>query len=128
MPTPAELRAAVDDYLTAMNTNDRERYVSLYTIDATIEDPVGSDVVRGHDSIREWWDLVHSLADTIELVPTGPVRVAGREVAFPFQAVATTDGEQRVADIIDVMEFDDDRRIVGMRAFWDPAEARPKQG
>jgi len=127
MPSPDELRGAVEDYIEAMSTNDRDRYVSLFAADATLEDPVGSEVRRGHDAIGEFWDMVHTLSDTITLVPTGPVRVAGTELAFPMQAVSDVGGAEMVVDIIDVFAFDEEGKIAAMRAFWDPSEMRPRE-
>lgn len=126
MPDAAVMRQVVTDYVEAMNSGDRARYVSLFAPDATIEDPVGSDVRKGHDEIGAFWDLVHSLSSRITLVQTGPVRVAGRELAFPMQAVSEVDGAEMVVDIIDVFVVDDDGKIASMRAFWDPAEMRPR--
>jgi steroid delta-isomerase len=127
MPTPDEMRTLVDRYMQAMNSNDREGYVALFADDGTMEDPVGSEIRRGHDAIRELWDEIHSLSPTITLMLTGPVRVAGSELAFPMEAVSDVGGTTMIVDIIDVFRVDDDGRIAAMRAFWDPAEIRPHE-
>lgn len=127
MPTPDEMRTLVDRYVQAMNSNDREGYVSLFAPDATMEDPVGSEVRRGHDGVRTLWDEVHALSPQITLVLTGPVRVAGSELAFPMEAVSDVGGTTMIVDIIDVFGVDDDGRITSMRAYWDPAEIRPHE-
>jgi steroid Delta-isomerase len=118
----------VDAYIAAMSSNDKEGYVALFATDATVEDPVGSDVRKGHVEIGEFWDMVHTLSETITLVPTGPVRVAANELAFPMQAVSDVGGTKMVVDIIDVFAVDDDCKITAMRAFWDMAEMRPYDG
>ena len=128
MPTPDVLRALVDDYVRAMSDDDKDAYVALFADDATIEDPVGSEIRRGREQIAEFWDMVRSLSETITLVPTGPVRVAGNELAFPMQAVSEVGGAKMVVDIIDVFVVDDDRKITAMRAFWDMSEMRPYEG
>lgn len=128
MPSPDEIRAVVTRYMEAMSANDKEGYVALFAPDATIEDPVGTEVHTGHDEIRAFWDMVHTLSSSITLVPTGPPRVAGREVAFPMQAISEVGGSKLVVDIIDVFALDDECRITSMRAFWDPAEMRPYEG
>ena len=69
--------------------------------------------------------MVQGMSDSMELVRTGPIRAAGDEAAFPFQVRPTMGDTRLVVDIIDVFTFDDDARIVGMRAFWDPTEMRP---
>jgi steroid delta-isomerase len=128
MPTPDELRALVDDYVRAMSEGDKDAYVALFADDATVEDPVGSEVRRGREQIAEFWDMVRTLSETITLVPTGPVRVAANELAFPMQAVSDVGGAKMVVDIIDVFVVDDHRKISGMRAFWDMSEMRPYEG
>ena len=128
MPSADELRGLVDDYIAAMSNNDKDGYVALFAADATVEDPVGSDVQKGHDAIGNFWDMVHTLSETITLVPTGPARVAANEVAFPMQAVSDIGGSKMVVDIIDIFAVDDDRKITAMRAFWDMAEMRPYDG
>jgi steroid Delta-isomerase len=125
MPSADELRGLVDEYIAAMSSNDKDGYVALFAADATVEDPVGSDVQKGHDEIGNFWDMVHTLSETITLVPTGPVRVAGNELAFPMQAVSDVGGTKMVVDIIDIFAVGDDRKITAMRAFWDMAEMRP---
>lgn len=128
MPTPDEMRALVDDYIAAMSSNDKDGYVALFADDATVEDPIGSGVHTGHDEIRGFWDMVHSLSDSITLVGTGPVRVAGDELAFPMQAISDVGGSKVVVDIIDTFVVDADRKITGMRAFWDASDMRPYEG
>jgi steroid delta-isomerase len=128
MPTPDELRAVVDEYVEAMSTSDKAAYVAMFADDATVEDPVGSGVRRGRDEIAEFWDMVHTLSETITLVPTGPARAAGNEVAFPMQAVSDVGGTKMVVDIIDTFVVDDAGKISSMRAFWDMAEMRPYEG
>lgn len=128
MPSPEALRGLVDDYVAAMSTNDKDRYVALFAENGTVEDPVGSDIRKGHAEIGEFWDMVHTLSETITLIRTGPVRVAGNELAFPMQAVSDVGGTEMVVDIIDVFTVDDDRRITAMRAFWDMSEMRPYEG
>ncbi len=128
MPTAEALRGLVDDYVAAMSTNDKDRYVALFAENGTVEDPVGSDIRKGHAEIGEFWDMVHTLSETITLVRTGPVRVAGNELAFPMQAVSDVGGTEMVVDIIDVFTVDDDRTITAMRAFWDMSEMRPYEG
>ena len=127
MPTPDEMRALVDEYMAAMSTNDKDAYVALFADDATVEDPIGSGVHAGHEAIRGFWDLVHSLSESITLVGTGPVRVSGNELAFPMQAVSDVGGTKMVVDIIDTFVVDDERRLTGMRAFWDMSEMRPHE-
>jgi steroid Delta-isomerase len=123
----ATIRSTIEAYCAAFTAGDRDGYVGQFTDDAWIEDPVGSPRLLGHEAIGGFFDQSRSLAETIELRQTGPVRVAaaGGEAAFPMQARPVIGGDTYCVDIIDVMTFDDDGKITTMRAFWDPAEMRP---
>lgn len=119
------IRAAVEAYCTAFTRGDRDAYVALFTDDAWIEDPVGTPRHVGSAAIGAFFEQSSSLAESIELRQTGPVRAAAGECAFPMQARPNIGGDTYCVDIIDVMTFDDGGKITTMRAFWDPAEMRP---
>jgi len=121
----ATIRSTVEAYCAAFTARDRDAYVGVFASDAWIEDPVGTPRHEGAEAIGGFFDQSSSLAESIELRLTGPVRVAAGECAFPMQARPTIGGDTYCVDIIDVMTFDDDGKITTMRAFWDPAEMRP---
>ena len=126
MPADAEtIRATVERYTSGFS--DKETLLACFADDAWIEDPVGTPRHEGKAAIGAFWEQTRGLADSIELVRTGPVRVAGGEAAFPMQARPTIGGTPFCVDIIDVMTFDDTGVITTMRAFWDPAEMRPAE-
>ncbi len=125
MADKTQIIETIERYMDCMGRADKEGWLALFHEDATVEDPVGDPVNAGREAIGEFWDMVQGMSDSMELVVTGPVRVAGDEAAVPFQ-VRSTVGDARLAvDIIDVFAFDADGSIVGMRAFWDPTEMRP---
>lgn len=128
MATKDEIIALVDRYLEVFSEGDKGGYLALFAEDGTVEDPVGTDVHRGREAIAAFWDGVRGLSPVIELVPTGPPRVAGHEVAFPMQAISTIGDDRVVVDIIDVFDVAPDGRISSMRAFWDMADMRPYEG
>ena len=105
-----------DTYMRAMSANDYDVVLALYADDATLEDPVGSDVLSGKAAISEFY---RSIGDTdITCERTGSVRYAGREIVFPFDCtMQTKDGKLKV-EIIDHFILNDDDLVVGMRAFW----------
>ena len=121
----ATIRATVEAYCAAFTAGDGAAYVALFAEDAWLEDPVGSPRIEGHEAIGGFFEQSSSMAESIELRLTGPVRVAAGEAAFPMQARPSIGGTTFGVDIIDVMTFDDAGRITTMRAFWDPAEMRP---
>jgi len=120
-----QINATIDRYVAAFSSGDRDGYLSLFAADATLEDPVGSDIARGAEAIGGFWDGVRAMASEITLERTGPARVAAGEAAWPMRAI-TNLGEMKLkVEIIDVMAFDDEGHITSMRAFWDPADMVP---
>lgn len=51
MTDPEAIRSTVEDYGRTFGA-DREAWVALFAEDATVEDPVGSEIRRGRDAIR----------------------------------------------------------------------------
>jgi steroid delta-isomerase len=127
MTDAATIRATVERYTTSFGARDRAGYIGCFADGAWIEDPVGSPRREGHEAIGAFFDETTGMAESIELRPTGPVRVAAGECAFPMQARPVLGGATFCVDIIDVMTFDDTGAITTMRAFWDPAEMRPAE-
>ena len=123
MADAKHIRQVYDRYPEMVTKGDVEGIVELYAEDATIEDPIGSDLHRGRDAIRAFYKAA---AGTIIMKRTGPVRVAGNEAATPLVVLIGPEGQQQQAlDVISVMVFDDDGKIRSMRAFWSIDAMRP---
>lgn len=110
---------AVDNYLHGLNEKDLELILSLYAENGSVEDPVGSKVVKGMAGLRKFYGGAVTM--DLDLKRTGPVRIAGLEAAFPFELVMEVNGVKMKSQIIDVFRFDDQGKIVEMRAFWGPS-------
>jgi len=123
--TAEEIRTVITTYAGRFSANDRAGWLSLFADDATVEDPVGSEVKQGMEGIGDFWDFVHTLSPSMELRLIGPVKVVGHEAAFGQQAITDLGGEKFAVEIIDVMTFNDDGQITSMRAFWDAADMHP---
>jgi steroid delta-isomerase len=123
-----QINATIYGYVAAFSSGDRAGYLAQFAPDATVEDPVGSDIARGAEAIGGFWDGVRAMAPEINLVRTGAARVAAGEAAWPLRAITTMGDMKLAVDIIDVMTFDDDGLITSMRAFWDPADMAPLEG
>jgi steroid delta-isomerase len=110
---------AVEQYIDSINSGDLDSIVALYAEDASIEDPVGSEILQGKEAIQAFYSQnVLQAKPYLEL--SGPVRVAGKEAAFPFQlTVKMADRTTHIA-IIDVFRFNDAGKVASMRAFWGP--------
>ncbi|MCU1456240.1 MAG: delta(5)-3-ketosteroid isomerase [Actinomycetia bacterium] len=119
MPTPEQVRAAVDAYVSAYSTSDREAFLSVWSPEAWIIDPVGSPVSQGPDGRAAFWDSVHALSPEIRLIARDVV-VCADEAAVTLEIHAAGS----VIDAIDIFSVDDSGRISSMKAYWDMARMR----
>jgi steroid delta-isomerase len=122
MPTPDEIRDAMQSYIKLMCDSDIDGILELYAEDATVEDPVGGQVQQGRETLRGFYAAT---APKLQVEITGPIRVAGNECAMPMLAEFELNDQKFYIDVIDVMTFDDNGKITSMRAFWNPADMRP---
>ena len=105
-----------DNYMAYMSNKNYEGVMTLYAEDATLEDPVGSEIKRGKQAISEFY---FGIGDTeVTCTRTGPVRYAAREMAFPFVCEMQLPTGKMKIEIIDHFVLNDDNLIVSMRAFW----------
>jgi len=122
MTDPNFVRKLYDRYPELVTKGDVEGIVDLYAEDATIEDPIGSELRAGREAIRAFYQ---ASAGSITMKRTGPVRVAGNEAATPLIVLMGPEGQQQVLDVISVMRFDEDDKIETMRAYWSFDALRP---
>jgi steroid delta-isomerase len=126
--TNDQIHTTIKHYVEVFSAGDREGYLDLFADDATVEDPVGAEVVSGRDGLTGFWDGVRAMSPEIELQLTGAPRLAAGEAAFPMRAITTLGDAKLAVEIIDVMTFADDGRITSLRAFWDFADMVPYEG
>jgi len=111
----------VNRYLELVAKGTADDIVSLYAADATIEDPVGSDLRRGHDAIREFYSAFQDVPKTTELAE---LRAAGSEATFLWHLTLDTGDSRTRISPISLMTFDEDAKITSMRAFWSPTDVQ----
>lgn len=113
----AQKIAVVDKYIEAFEKGSSELIRQIYADSATVEDPVGTDVYEGIDAILGFYAGGFEMGAKLSLL--GKPRCAGNSVAFPFQVVA---GGMTI-EVIDVFEFNDEGKVVSMKAYWGPENA-----
>ena len=122
MADAEHIRRVYERYPELVTKADVDAIVDLYAEDATIEDPVGSDLHVGREAIRAFYA---ASIGAVTMKRTGPVRISRNEAATPM-VVLLGSGEQRKAlDIISAMAFDDAGKITSMRAWWSADAMRP---
>ncbi len=104
--------AMVHKYVEAFEKQDMNIIREIYSNDAIVEDPVGTDVHSGIDAVCAFYE--GALKSGAKLVLSGNPRCSGSAVAFPFQVHMPG----ATIDIIDVFEFNDEGRVNSMKAYW----------
>jgi len=123
--TAADIQRTIDTYIATFSATDREAWLALFADDATVEDPVGSEVQTGSEAIGAFWDFVHELSPTVTLHAAGPACIVDGEAAFPITIVNDLGGTLMALDAIDVVTLTDDAKIATLRAYWDMALMHP---
>jgi steroid Delta-isomerase len=121
MPPPETITQTVDRYLDLVAKGATDEILALYAPDATLEDPIGSDLRRGHGSIREFYAGFQDLKKDTELAE---IRVADSEAAFLWHLTLDAGDSRTRISPISVMTFDEDAKITSMRAFWSPSDVK----
>jgi steroid delta-isomerase len=121
MPSKEAIAQTVSNYLKFLATGTADQVVTLYAADATIEDPIGSDVRRGHEAIHEFYANFQDAKKETELAE---LRVGSGEAAFLWHLTLDAGDSRTRITPISVMTFDEDAKITSMRAFWSPSDVR----
>ncbi|WP_321816111.1 MULTISPECIES: nuclear transport factor 2 family protein [unclassified Paraburkholderia] len=108
------------NYIESFNASDTPRIVSLFSEDATIEDPVGTPLKRGRAEITAFYAHATSLGARLELI--APPRGSHSNAAtITFKVhIKGPEGTPAHIDVTDVMEFNTEGKITSMRAYWGP--------
>jgi steroid delta-isomerase len=117
--TEERIREVVERYVALVATGTADEITALYADGATVEDPVGSTVLTTREQIHGFYATLEVLDQETRLIET---RICGGQAAFLFEVRTVSDGVTYTLSPIDVMTFDDDGLVTGMRAFWGPAD------
>jgi steroid delta-isomerase len=125
MPTPEQVKAAAEAYITASNANDKQAVLAQFAPDAVWFDPVGQPPHVGADGIGAFFDQTRTLADRIEMKLLDVI-VCGPEAALVLEIHATIGESVMIMDCVETVEFDDEAKIARMKAYWDMSRARTR--
>jgi steroid delta-isomerase len=121
MPSQEAITQTVNRYLELVAKGTADDVLTLYAAGATIEDPIGSDLRRGHDAIREFYAGFQDASKETELAE---LRIGGNEAAFLWHLTLNAGDTRTRISPISMMAFDEDAKITSMRAFWSPSDVR----
>jgi steroid delta-isomerase len=112
------MEAAVHEYVAAFDAGSPERVAALFAEDASVEDPVGTEPKVGKAAILEFYTA--SMQTGAKLSLDGPVRLCGPYAAFAFTVHLHWEGRDQRVEVIDTFKFNDDGKVVEMRAYFGP--------
>ena len=118
MSSPEDNAKTVNRYLELVSKAQPDEVAALYADDATLEDPVGSEVHIGRPAIRGFYSSIENIKAETEVLT---LRALGNEVAFFWTMTVDLGNDTRMRmEIISVMTFDDEGKIASMKAYWGP--------
>lgn len=122
MSTPEDNAKTVQRYLELTAAGNVDGVVDLYADDATVEDPVGSEVHIGRQAIHGFYSQIPDTEKSADVVT---LRTLGNEAAF-FWTLTVDVGDGRIGiEIISTMTFNGDGKIASMKAYWGPENIKP---
>ncbi len=113
------MEQAARTYLVSYLDADIEKRATLFSQDATFEDPVGSTVLRGLDAIIKFWqgakDIRWWAAHDVRRVV-----VTGNEVMLHFVSTMKVPGlETSRMEVYEVQAFNAAGKICSVKAYFD---------
>ena len=117
MPSAEQIIQTVTRYLEFVSKGQADDIAALYADDATVEDPVGTDVHIGRPAIRGFYSSVENVKAQTDVVT---LRALGNEAAFHWTLTLDMGENTMSIDIISTMTFNDDGQIASMKAYWGP--------
>ena len=119
MPTPTE--ETVAEYFAAIRAMDTDRCVAVFAPDAEQHDPVGAPVNVGHEAIRAFFVGIFTGFRTVGLTENN-VFVNGTSAAVKWTGEGIGQNGKPVSfEGVDVIDCNEEGKIVLVRAFWNPA-------
>ena len=119
------VKAVATEYLARHQAKDSSGVAALFAEDAKVWDPVDAEPHVGRDAVAAFFASTHQMAEKMEFQLTGPVRVAGSHLAFPFQVDSYLPGMAIRLQIIDTMTLNEAGLITEMKAYWTFSDAVP---
>lgn len=121
MTDEQKMRDAMQRYIDTFNTRKLAELVSLYSVDASIEDPVGSPLKQGREAIRAFYEMAFQTGAKLSLA--APIRAShGNASAMAFDVALTLPEGDKLIQVIDVMTFNDAGEFTSMKAYWGPGD------
>lgn len=119
MASVEQIQNVVARYVELLSARQPETIVDLFADNATIEDPVGTEPKTGRQTLIDFYTVLASMDEIdVELLWS---KVAADTAVFSFRLRSGAGGHRFELSPVDIMTFDDNAKIVSLRAVFDPA-------
>ena len=118
------LRNVLDSYFKAIAARDPSRLALVFAEDGEIEDPVGTPVHKGRDTLAGLFASGMALASDAEINVLAAFPSGNCIAAHWTTTVRTKAGREAKAEGIDVLEVNEQGLIVRMKGYWNAAAFR----
>lgn len=114
----SEAEHLFERYLAYHGSADTDGVVTLFSEDATLEDPVGAPVLSGRAAIHDFFRATHARQGRLAFERVGSLLVRGVELAVHVRARLERDLAGSWTDVIYTFRLDGDGRIRALRAYF----------
>ena len=121
MPTPDDLRTAVDRYVATINGRNPADIAALFTEDAVQADPASSPPNIGREAITTFFADGIAASEGWVFEATD-VHTCASTVALDFTITVALGAGSMVIRGIEVFEATDDGRFASAHAYWDDSD------
>lgn len=111
-----EITSLVEGYLDAVESGHVDRIMGLFSRDAVVEDPIGSEPKRDPEAIRAFYSKPRKYLVFERL---GVVSVSGNNAGFAFHIELEIEGKNVHVYVHEMMRFNDAGKITSMLALPD---------
>lgn len=120
MTEKTNIKTLVQQYFQATQSNNAATWSACFADDATVDDPVGSQAIKGTDAILERGKEFMANFETVGLYPEF-VSVDNLRAAAKWTGKGTTkDGQSVKFEGINFFEFNEMGNIANLVGFWNP--------
>jgi len=116
------IASVMQQYVDNITKGDLDAVVNLFAEDAVVEDPVGSEPVKGHAALREFYTMACDSVGKMEL--EGNVRARETWGACAMLAYPKGAEDSMCIETLDVMSFNEEGKITSMTAYWGDTNMR----
>lgn len=120
--TDQHIAQTMQAYVDNISAGDLDAVVALFSEDAVVEDPVGSEPARGHAALRVFYTMACDSVAQMEL--EGNVRARETWGACGMLAYPKGAEDSMVIETLDVMSFNEEGKITSMKAYWGDTNMR----